>query len=138
MNQNVLLAQLPLWAAIPAAIFLVIGATLTLIGSYGLWKLPSFYERLHAPTLGTSWGVAGIALASVLVFSVLTGRPVLHDLLIALFVTITTPVTLMLLGRAVLFRDEAEKAPAAAEVEMPVADPPAAPELPAEKSPPDA
>jgi multicomponent K+:H+ antiporter subunit G len=30
---------------------------------------------------------------------------VLHELLIAGFVTVTTPVTLMLLGRAALYRD---------------------------------
>jgi multicomponent K+:H+ antiporter subunit G len=102
------LAALPLWAAIPAAILLVLGATLTLIGSVGLYRLTSFYERLHAPTLGTSWGAAGVVLSSALIVSVLQTRPVVHEILIAVFVTITTPVTLMLLGRAVLFREEAE------------------------------
>lgn len=96
---------LPLWAAIPAAFFLVLGASLALIGSFGLLRLPTFYERLHAPTLGTSWGVAGIILASIIVFSVIEGRLVLHELLIGFFVTVTTPVTLMLLGRAALYRD---------------------------------
>lgn len=99
------LDALPLWAAIPAAAFLVLGASLTLIGSFGLLRLPSFYERIHAPTLGTSWGTAGVVLASVIVFSVGQGRPVLHELLIGGFVTVTTPVTLMLLGRAALYRD---------------------------------
>jgi multicomponent K+:H+ antiporter subunit G len=99
------LATLPLWAAVPAALLLLVGAGLTLLGTIGLVRLPSFYERIHAPTLGTSWGAAGILLASVIVFSVGGGRPVVHELLIALFVTVTTPVTLMLLGRAALYRD---------------------------------
>jgi multicomponent K+:H+ antiporter subunit G len=99
------LADLPLWAAIPAAFFLVLGATLTLIGSYGLVRLASFYERIHAPTLGTSWGTAGIVLASMLLASVDEGHVVLHEILIGFFVTITTPVTLMLLGRAAIYRD---------------------------------
>lgn len=99
------LEAVPLWAAIPAALFLVLGASMTLIGSFGLLRLPTFYERIHAPTLGTSAGAAGIILASILVFSVTEGRLVLHELLIGLFVTVTTPVTLMLLGRAALYRD---------------------------------
>ena len=33
--------DLPLWAAIPAAAFLVIGATLALIGSFGLARILS-------------------------------------------------------------------------------------------------
>jgi multicomponent K+:H+ antiporter subunit G len=95
----------PLWAAIPAAALLVIGAGLALIGSLGLARLPSFYERIHAPTLSTSWGTAGIVLASIIVFSLAEGRPVLHEVLVGFFVSITTPVMLMLLGRAAVYRD---------------------------------
>ena len=104
-------AEVPLWAAIPVAAFLLVGAGLTLIGSFGLLRLPRFYDRIHAPTLGTSWGTAGIVLASMIYFSVVGGRPVLHELLIGVFVTVTTPVTLMLLGRAAVFRDRAEGRP---------------------------
>ena len=42
----------------------------------------------------------------MIVFSATEGRPVLHELLIGLFVTVTTPVTLMLLGRAALYREK--------------------------------
>lgn len=98
------LQAVPLWAAIPAALFLLLGAGLALAGTIGLMRLPTFYERIHAPTLGTSWGTAGVVLASVIVFTSIEGRPVIHEVLIAVFVTITTPVTLMLLGRAALHR----------------------------------
>lgn len=104
------LDAIPLWAALLIALLLVAGSGLVLIGSIGLVRLGSFYERIHAPTLGTSWGAGGIVLASMLTFSILGGRPVLHELIIALFITITMPVTLMLLGRAALYRDRAEKA----------------------------
>lgn len=100
------LAEVPLWAAIPAAFFLVVGAALTLIGSIGLLRLPSFYERIHAPTLGTSWGAAGVVIASIIVFSVTEGRPVVHEILIGFFISVTTPVTLMLLARAAIERDK--------------------------------
>lgn len=104
-------ADFPLWIAWLVATFLIIGAGLTLIGSFGLYRLRSFYDRIHAPTLGTSWGTAAIVLASIIYFSVLQSRPVFHEILIGIFVTITTPVTFMLLGRAALYRDRSEKNP---------------------------
>ncbi|MER2508865.1 MAG: monovalent cation/H(+) antiporter subunit G [Amaricoccus sp.] len=100
-------ADLPLWAAILVAFLVVLGAGLTLIGSIGLVRLGTFFERIHAPTLGTSWGTGAIVSASVIAFTVAEGRPVLHELFIGLFVTITTPVTLMLLARAAAYRDGA-------------------------------
>lgn len=104
-------ADLPLWATILVAALLLLGAGLTLIGSIGLLRLRSFYERIHAPTLGTSWGTGGVVFASMITFTVLGSRPVLHEILIGIFVTVTTPVTLMLLGRAALYRDRAEHRP---------------------------
>ena len=50
-------AELPAWAALPTAAFVLLGAALTLIGSLGLLRLGSFYERVHAPTLGTTLGI---------------------------------------------------------------------------------
>ncbi|MCP9626914.1 monovalent cation/H(+) antiporter subunit G [Rhodopseudomonas palustris] len=101
-------ADLPAWAAWAVSALLLAGAGITLIGSLGLLRLGSFYQRAHAPTLGTSLGTALIAGASMLCFSLLQMRPLLHEVLILGFVTITTPVTLMLLARAAMFRDTAE------------------------------
>lgn len=101
-------ADLPLWAAIAVCFFLLLGAVLALIGTIGLTRLPTFYERLHAPTLGTSWGTGGVVMASMIFFTVTGARPVFHELLIGIFVTVTTPVTLMLLAQAALHRDRAE------------------------------
>lgn len=103
------LETIPVWAAILVAAFLVIGSLLTLLGTVGLVYLKSFYDRLHAPTLGTSWGTAGIVIASMLLFTMIGERAVLHEFLIGAFVMITTPVTLLLLGRAALQRDRAEQ-----------------------------
>lgn len=100
--------ELPAWAALLAAFFLLLGSALTLIGSFGLLRLQRFYDRIHAPTLGTTWGTGGILIASIVFFSMLQSRPVLHEVLIAIFVTVTTPVTFMLLARAALYRDRIE------------------------------
>lgn len=102
------LAELPTWAQLLASFFLLVGACVTLIGAVGLITLRDFYDRIHAPTLGTTWGAGGILLASIIIFSALQSRPVLHEVLIAVFVTVTTPVVLMLLGRAALYRDRTE------------------------------
>lgn len=101
--------DLPAWAALLTALFILLGAGLTLTGSLGLLRLRRFYERVHAPTLGTTLGAACVLIASAICFSVLQTRPVVHEILIAVFVTLTTPVSLMLLVRAALFRDRAER-----------------------------
>jgi multicomponent K+:H+ antiporter subunit G len=104
-------ADLPPWAAILAAIFLLIAAVLSLTGAIGLVRLRSFYDRIHAPTLATSWGTGAMVMASAIVFASVSARPVLHEILIGVFVTATTPITLMLLARAALFRDRSERNP---------------------------
>lgn len=101
---------LPLWAAVIVGLLVLLGAVITLIGALGLVRLGSFYERVHPPTLGMTLGTACILIASITSFSVQQSRPVLHEILIAIFITITTPVTLMLLARAALYRDRSEGA----------------------------
>ena len=101
-------ADLPAWAAILTSVFLLFGAFLNLIGSLGMLRLGSFYDRIHAPTLGTTLGIGSVLIASILFFSVLQTRPVIHEVLITVFMVVTTPVTLMLLACAALYRDRRE------------------------------
>jgi multicomponent K+:H+ antiporter subunit G len=101
-------ADLPVLATVLTAAFLVAGAATTLVGALGLVRLTSFYQRVHAPTLGTTLGTTCVALASMIYFSTLGTRPVLHEVLIVGFITLTTPITLMILVRAALFRDRSE------------------------------
>ncbi len=101
--------NVPLWAAIPIGGLLVVGAFLTLVGAIGFLKMGTFYERIHAPTLGTSGGIGAIMVASMIFFSTSTHSLVIHELLIGIFVTVTTPITFMLLARAALHRDRAEQ-----------------------------
>lgn len=109
MNAN--FADVPLWAAILSAAFLLLGSSLAFIGTMGLARLGSFYDRVHAPTLGTSWGAGGMIVGSMIFFTAATSRPVIHEILIGLFISVTTPVTLMLLGRASVYRDRMEGHP---------------------------
>lgn len=101
-------ANMPVWAAVLVGLFLIIGAGLTLMGAIGLLRFRTFYERIHAPTLGNTGGAAFILLASMIFFAVTGIRPPLHELLILAFLFVTTPVTLLLLARAALYRDRSE------------------------------
>jgi multicomponent K+:H+ antiporter subunit G len=100
--------DVPAWAALLTAALVLLGGTLTLIGAVGLLRLGSFYERVHAPTLGTTLGTGCIVAASMIHLSALEARLVLDAVLIAVFVAVTTPVGLIVLVRAALFRDSSE------------------------------
>lgn len=97
-------ADIPLWAALPAALLLICGGLLTFLGSLGLLRLNSFYARIHAPTMGSTLGTGCVLLASILISSALEQRPVIHEVLITILILITAPVTAMLLMRAGMFR----------------------------------
>ena len=99
------LDALPPWAAIVVAIFVLLGALLAFIGSLGLLRLKNFYQRVHAPTLGTTLGTFFMLAGSITCFSVLHGRPIFYEILIGVFLTLTTPITLMLLVRTAVYRD---------------------------------
>jgi multicomponent K+:H+ antiporter subunit G len=91
-----------------AGILVLLGAFLAFSGSIGLLRLKTFYERVHPPTMGTTLGTGLILIASMLYFTATQSRPVLHEVLIGLFMTVSTPVTYMLLVRAALHRDSAK------------------------------
>ena len=98
-------AGLPDAIAATVALLVVVGAALALVGSFGLLRLRTFYERVHPPTMGTTLGLGCILLASMALFSALGSRAVLHEMLIAVFAIVTTPVTYVLLVRAAVRRD---------------------------------
>jgi multicomponent K+:H+ antiporter subunit G len=91
---------LSLWISVPAAVLLIVGGLLTLIGSIGLLRLPDFYSLMHPPTMGTTLGTGSVLIASMLVSSAALVRPVIHELLITLLIFMTAPVTAILLMQA--------------------------------------
>lgn len=97
-------ADLPLWATVPAALLLIVGGLLALVGALGLLRLSDFHSRMHPPTMTSTLGAGCVLIASMLVSSALVGRPLLREVIMALFVFLTAPVTAMLLVRAALYR----------------------------------
>ncbi|BEP43946.1 monovalent cation/H(+) antiporter subunit G [Variovorax sp. V15] len=100
-----IVGPLPLWAEIVTAVFAVLGAAFAAIGSFGLVRLPTFFRRIHAPTLGATGGVWSMTVATIVYFSAQGHSLFMHAVLIVLFVALTTPVTTIFLMRAALFRE---------------------------------
>lgn len=84
------------------SVLLLIGAGFALIGSIGLARLPDFYCRLHGPTKSTTLGVGAILIGSGLYFSLYAEGLSLHELLIAVFLFVTAPVSAHLMAKAAL------------------------------------
>lgn len=103
--------QLPEWIAAIAGVLLIAGGLATLIGAFGMVRLRDFYSRMHAPTMGVTLGTGCILISSMLVNSAVLDRPVVHEILIALFVVVTAPVSTILLMRAAISRDKSRTPP---------------------------
>jgi multicomponent K+:H+ antiporter subunit G len=73
--------------------FLVISGIFGLVGSFGLIKLPDPMTRLHAPTKATTLGVGGALIAAMLYSYFEVGQFSFHELMIAIFLFITAPIT---------------------------------------------
>lgn len=95
---------LPLWADIAVAVLVLAGALTALLGSFGLLRLRTFFERVHAPAIIATLGCWCIMYGTLLYFSLQGEGLAVHVLLIALFVAVTVPVTTIFLMRASLFR----------------------------------
>lgn len=98
-------ADLPAWLVIPVILFLLIGSLLTVVGTLGLLRLPNFMQRIHGPAITITFGAGSILIASMLMFSGLESRPVIHELLITLFVFMTAPLSAMMIMRAAVYRN---------------------------------
>jgi len=84
-----------------ASLLLMVGGAFTLIGAIGLARMPDFFTRLHGPSKASTLGIGGILLASLVHFNA-EGMFTLKELLITLFIFITTPVSAHLLCKAAL------------------------------------
>lgn len=95
------LNQLPEWSQWAAAFFILLGAIFAFIGSLGLAILPDFFTRLHAPTKNTTIGIGGTVIAATITASV-QGSINLNELLIAIFLFLTAPISAHIMAKAAL------------------------------------
>src|SRR5690606_6499669 len=99
------LAAIPAWAIIPVALLLVVGGSIVLIGALGLMRLPSFYQRIHGPAITVTLGAGCLLVASMIYFTALQSRPVIHEIIISVFLLLTAPIVAMMIMRAAVYRD---------------------------------
>ncbi|WP_417282615.1 monovalent cation/H(+) antiporter subunit G [Comamonas sp.] len=104
MSTDVMGADLPLWAQVLVAALVLAGALIALLGSLGLVRLKSYFERVHAPSIIATMGCWLIMHATWIYFSVSGQGFVMHSVLIAIFIAVTVPITTIFLMRAALFR----------------------------------
>jgi multicomponent K+:H+ antiporter subunit G len=95
---------LPFWAEVTVAVLLVLSGVFVLVSAIGFLTLRDFFLRMHPPALAYTMGSWCSVLASILYFSMVEARPVLHPWLIVVMLAVTVPVTTLLLARAALFR----------------------------------
>lgn len=93
------------------AALLVLSGIFVVISAFGFLCLPDFFLRMHPPALAYTFGSWTVTLASVLYFSALESRVLLHPWVIAILLCISVPVTTLLLARAALFRRRVAGAP---------------------------
>ncbi|HLT63107.1 MAG TPA: monovalent cation/H(+) antiporter subunit G [Pseudohongiella sp.] len=96
---------LPDWAALAVSLLLLLGGFIILTGAVGLLRLSSFYQRIHGPAITVTLGAGCVLIASMITFTVLESRLVIHELLISIFILMTAPVVSMMIMRAAVYRD---------------------------------
>lgn len=92
------------WSEVLVAGLLLVSGAVVLAGALGLWRLPDFFARMHAPALASTLAAWIVSLASIVHFSARAGELSLHVWLIIIILSITAPVTTIVLARAALFR----------------------------------
>lgn len=101
------MSQVPLWVEAVVAALLVLSGLFVVISALGFLRLQDFFLRMHPPALAYTFGSWCVTLAGILYFSMIESRPVLHPWLIIIMLSITVPVTTLLLARVALFRRRA-------------------------------
>jgi multicomponent K+:H+ antiporter subunit G len=92
------------FSEIVVALLLLASGAVVLAAALGLWRLPDFFARMHAPALASTLAAWIVTLASIVHFSSRAGELSLHVWLIIIILSITAPVTTIVLARAALFR----------------------------------
>lgn len=84
------------------AFFLIAGALITFISSFGMVHLRDFYLRMHGPAKATTLGVGLILVACTLYFLLIERTFHIQLLLVTIFLLITAPISAHLLAKVAL------------------------------------
>jgi len=97
--------MMPPLSELVVGLLLLASGIVALTSALGLLRLLDFFSRMHAPALAVTLGAWLVTFASIIHFSTRASELQLHVWLVIIILSITAPVTTMVLARAVLFRD---------------------------------
>lgn len=90
---------MPALADAVVAALLLLSGMVALVAALGLWRLPDFFLRMHAPALASTLAAWIVTFASIVHFSSRGSGLALHVWLIVIVLSITAPVTTIVLAR---------------------------------------
>lgn len=105
------MTAVPFWVEAVVALLLVTSGLFVFVSALGFLRLPDFFLRMHPPALAYTFASWCVTLAGILYFSTIESRAVLHPWLIIILLSITVPVTTVLLARLALFRRRTAQVP---------------------------
>lgn len=91
-------------AELVVALLLLASGAVVVVAALGLVRLPDFFSRMHAPALASTLAAWLVTFASIIHFSSQGQGLALHVWLIIIVLSITAPITTLVLARAALFR----------------------------------
>lgn len=100
------MTNVPFLPSIIISLLLIMGGIVTLIGTLGLLRFNDFTGRIHATTLGNTLGSVLVLAASCLLSWYIRDRVFFHEIIIVIFLFITSPISAMLLMRSYTLRQE--------------------------------
>ena len=92
------------WVEAVVALLLVASGILVLASAIGFMRLPAFFMRMHPIALAYTLGNWATCLAASIYFSATERKLMLHPLLIPILLSVTVPITTVLLARVSLHR----------------------------------
>ncbi len=95
-------AELPRGIEILISALLIFGGLTAVLGALGLVRFKTFFARLHAPTKTSTLGIGGVLLGSMVYLSWISELAVIHQVLIAVFVFMTAPISAHQMAKAML------------------------------------
>lgn len=99
-----MIGPIPFWAEVVVALLLLASALFTLVAAWGVLRLEDFFQRLHPPALVVTWSAWCVSFATMVFFSVQRGQLDLRAWSLIILLSITVPITTVLLSRTALFR----------------------------------
>ena len=102
----------PLWAQGVVAALLILSGLLALLAGWGITRLRDYFQRMHPTALVTTGSAWCITLAAIVYFSTLQNSLSLRTWLVIIMMSMTVPITTLVMARTALFRRRQRQDPA--------------------------